>query len=235
MSDSRRSTEMAQAIQMATIALEQGNATGPLVASVNGVPLFDGQVRKYFELFRGERFITGEEGLGAWAEKTGATFESMMMETVEYLVNFMLMQQIIEEMGIEVGEDEIDAQIGIAFEKIGVVDVHARLAELGFSMGQYRQGIRRYLERERLIGEAVSVDPPTDLETLAFMHHHGMAPKRAVLSEVDAQELEAARAACVVERTREAFDRWYGGQRRRADIVIGGLPADVLACMLGRP
>ena len=229
-----RTRDMSQAIQMATIAMKDESAIGALVASVNGRPLFLGQVEKYFELFRKKQGIDGEAGWEAFAASTGATYGAMVDDTVDYLVNFMLMDDLAVDLGIYIADAEVQEQIDQANETVGTINVLTELALQGLSMEDYREGIRNVLKRMRLAAEAVDVAEPDDVTVLRFLKEQGALPEEASLSRVKEQTLAEGRCAFMDYKRGKAFDKWFGDRREEADVVIAGLPGSMIDVMLGR-
>ena len=144
------STESAQSVLMAVRALAEENARGSLVGSVEGRPLFAGQVERFIELFRKKNGLAEADAWNAWCRETGNSYGGVYDDTVDYLVNFMVMGALAEREGISVSDEEVQGQIDAAYEELSLIDVLTELAMQGLSMPDYREGLRSYMSQLRL-------------------------------------------------------------------------------------
>lgn len=144
------SAENAQSVLLAVRALGEDNAKGALVGSVEGRPLFAGQVERYIELFRRKGGLMLAEDWDAWCRSTGSSYESVYNDTVEYLVNFMVMEFLVEREGCLVTDEEVQEQVDLACDELSMLDLLTELAMQGLPMYEYEKGLRSYMAQLRL-------------------------------------------------------------------------------------
>lgn len=215
-------TNTAQAAQIACIALAKKEHVGNLVAVVNGEPLFEGQIDEYVMRFRRMENMDDPVVWAEWLSARGYTEGDVRKDTVDYLVNFVLMEQAAANKRLEVSETNVDDQVEAARSAAGgQVALASKLAEFGISMEQYRDGIRACLLRTKLINDvAFAVEPPYDIETLLFLKEKKAIGEKAVLSDISDETLDAACDHLFSERKNEVFDKWFTAHRASADIVM---------------
>lgn len=207
------------AAQAAIVALG-GNQTGASVATVGGEPLYEGQVDAYLSAMRR---LLGLETPGAWRRwlaDLGMADAGVRYETADYLVNFILMEQMVHACGIEVSDADVFCQINTAEQEAGGdMMLVMELAERGLTRSQYTEGIRACLLRAALVDDvAHDISLPADGEVLDFLKDASVVRRKAKLHDVSENELQAGREALDAKRKAAVFDERLKEYRESIDV-----------------
>jgi len=145
--------ETAAAVEpLSTLGEMAGTVINMILVRVNGDPILLSEVRErmdsQIELLRG----------GLPEEEIQAQLPALRMNTLQAMIDEIMMQQRAERMGIVIGANDVDRWVQQVRENNGLAsdaELEAELTSIGMSMDDLREQARKSLAQNRLVFEEV--------------------------------------------------------------------------------
>lgn len=158
---------MAVALMGAPIAMFATgcSATNAVAATVNGENIDEDTVTEYITNFRKTNSLEDDQAWAQWMVDNGRDAESVRQDAIDYFVQLALIDQDAKAKGIEVTDEEVNAQYDEIKSYYGFSDEEftEQLTQLGYTEESYRDYLRQSLIQERLM-EQVSSDVEASAE-----------------------------------------------------------------------
>lgn len=140
-------------------------ATGQVAATVNGENIEEETITNYVQDFRKANSLEDNDAWAQWMVDNGRDAASVREDAIDYFVQLALIDQDAKEKGINVTDDEVNAQYDEIKGYYGFSDEEfdQQLEDLGYTEASYKDYLRQSLIQERLM-ETVSSDDEVNPE-----------------------------------------------------------------------
>lgn len=141
------------------------SATNQVAATVNGENIEESTITEYVQSFRASNNLEDDEAWAQWMVDNGRDAESVRQDAIDYFIQLALIDQDAKEKGIDVTDEEVNAQYDEIKSYYGFSDEEfdQQLTDLGYTEQTYKDYLRQSLTQEQLM-EAVSTNDEVDAE-----------------------------------------------------------------------
>ena len=209
---------------------------GEIAATVGDVQFGEEDVAS--EVYRVRYFeeqIWDDKEWAQWLADSGFTDTAQVREAIlNSKVQAEILRQAFEENGIEVTDEEIDAEFESgAAESGGKEKFLEELQAYGIDEETYREQIRSGLKQEKLIDKVTSgnnIKTATDeevLETIKTYFAEQVDEKAKSLDDVDQELVDYVRQSMDSSAKYEAFDAWLEDYKASKGVTINPAPENL--------
>ena len=138
-----------------------------VAATINGEDITEGDVSEYIDLMRGALQITNDDEWADYLDSLGMTAEMMRLNVIYELADQLLVRQAAADAGIEVSEEEVEAQLQEVRAAWGLSDDddwEEELVSSGQTNDAYLERIEYQFLSQRLYEVMIPEIEPTEAE-----------------------------------------------------------------------
>jgi peptidyl-prolyl cis-trans isomerase C len=192
------------AVLLCLVALQLQAQEGPPAAQVNGVPISQLRLERYFADY------LQAQGRALTSIRNPSVYKRLREQALNDLIDKELLWQEAQRQGIKVSDSEVNAQIDQLRQALGTAKrFEQRLADAGFDRASFADYTRHEMAAQQVFMQASQVPEPAPAEVRAFYQANvgslSQAQNQSAGSSVeDEQGLEVARRVLVDQQQAQA-------------------------------
>ncbi|MEG0858721.1 MAG: SurA N-terminal domain-containing protein [Pseudomonas sp.] len=192
------------ALLLCLVALQLQAQEGPPAAQVNGVPISQLRLERYFADY------LQAEGRALTSIRNPSVYKRLREQALNDLIDKELLWQEAQRQGIKVSDSEVNAQIDQLRQALGTAkSFEQRLADAGFDRDSFADYTRHEMAAQQVFMQASQVPEPAPAEVRAFYQANASSLSQAQNQTADSsvedeQGLELARRVLVDQQQAQA-------------------------------
>ena len=192
------------ALLLCLVTLQVQAQEGPPVAQVNGVPISQMRLERYFADY------LQAQGRALTSIRNPSVYKRLREQALNDLIDKELLWQEAQRQGINISDSEVDAQIDQLRQALGTgKSFEQRLADAGFDNNSFAAYTRHELAAQQVFMQASQVAEPDPAEVRAFYLANANSLQQAqnqsaTTSVEDEQGLELARRLLIDQQQSQA-------------------------------
>lgn len=216
-------------LSMTSGGASDADLSGGVAATVNGTAIGENDVTNYIAGFRAASGYEEDADFAEWLVSAGYTPESLREATIDYFATNELIEQACKENGVEVTDEEVDAQFAEYAEQAGGEEtLVSQIQEEGMTVDDVKNNIKASMMQEALASKVVTDAPKADDETVLQMvklyYPDAVDEDATSLDGVDEELVSTMRTYLEQSALQQGFSEWINNYKSSANIVVNDMP-----------
>lgn len=216
-------------LSMTSGGASDADLSGGVAATVNGTAIGENDVTNYIAGFRAASGYEEDADFAEWLVSAGYTPESLREATIDYFATNELIEQACKENGVEVTDEEVDAQFAEYAEQAGGEEtLVSQIQEEGVTVDDVKNNIKASMMQEALASKVVTDAPKADDETVLQMvklyYPDAVDEDATSLDGVDEELVSTMRTYLEQSALQQGFSEWINNYKSSANIVVNDMP-----------